>query len=376
MKMLITFLFLVATVYGHGRLLEPATRVGHSNYENDPTGSSGNGGNANDAWVCRHEYNPNVPRTEVNAGQTLDLVWHFGAKHVGDCDAYISYDWDQPRSEMQWFKIGNFFDCRIDSDQGVKHELVLPSFLKTGFAVLRWGWYALHQHPNIEFYSQCADIDIKTGQATLSSSVKTYSLIAPSPIFPLRADQGVGYANRFPPVVEYMTGPPCASGIPDDVNDCWRTAKGTEGYIDIGQTDDAPAVTTSTAVTTTTETPFADTTTRCGCNWSDADTKCGMPCTTDANCPSGEKCWADLRTCEEIGITYACSTWREKADRPSIPSGWCQTTCTNAATRHYCDSDACECAEVNYGDTVWVVSDSNASNLMALFAILIATALV
>merc|ERR1719320_1432888 len=178
MQMIITLLFFTATVYGHGRLLVPKTRVGHDNYENDPTGSSGNGGNANDNWVCRHAApNPSVTVPKYSAGSTINLEWHFGAKHVGDCDAYISYDVNKPRSEMEWFKIGNFFDCRVNSDKGVNHPLVLPTMLKSGVAVLRWGWYALHQYPNVEFYSQCADIEITNGVAKLNDAVITYPLI-------------------------------------------------------------------------------------------------------------------------------------------------------------------------------------------------------
>jgi len=374
--MIITLLFFTATVYGHGRLLRPKTRVGHDNYENDPTGSSGNGGNANDAWVCRHDApNPNVDVTQVTAGEVLNLEWHFGAKHVGDCDVYISYDVEKSRREMEWFKIGNFFDCRVNSDRGVNHPLLMPGMLKNGAAVLRWGWYALHQHPNVEFYSQCADIFISGGVQELSSSVVQYKLTGSNPIFPLRANQAPGYANRFPPVEEWMTGPPCAVGIPDDVNECYRTAKGTPGYIDVGQTDTVPE-TSSTSTTATPDVPFADTTSRCGCNWKDADNKCGYPCEVNSDCAvTAETCHHDLRTCAEIGVSYSCSKWVERADRPTIPDGWCQRTCSNAVTRAFCDSDACECAEVNLGGSTFVLP-GGASTVMALFGLVMAMILI
>lgn len=357
MMLLLVF---ATTVFGHGRLLRPATRVGHDNYENDPTGSSGNGGNNNDAWVCRHaSANPSVTRTTVTAGSTINLQWHFGAKHVGDCDAYISYDVNAARSEMRWFKIGNFFDCRINSDRDVNHPLVIPTMLANGNAVLRWGWYALHQHPNVEFYSQCADITITGGQASLPSQVVTYPLIGANPIFPLRADQGVGYARRFPPIQEWMTGPPCAHGIADTVNECYRTAKGTQGYIDVGQSDSVGTVTSSTTIpapTDSTLTPLTSSTIRCGYTWLDADTKCGTPCVDDGDCGStGETCFRDLKTCSEVGVTNACSTWVKLPDRPGIPDGWCQTTCTNAETQRFCDSDACQCAEIVVGGITFVV---------------------
>jgi len=381
MLLLLPFFFLILSVYGHGRLLVPATRVGHDNYENDPTGSSGNGGNNNDAWVCRHASpNPNVARTTVNAGQTLNLQWHFSAKHVGDCDAYISYDVDSPLSQMNWFKLGNFFDCRVDSDREVNHPLVMPSMLKSGNAVLRWGWYALHQHPNVEFYSQCSDITIVGGQANLDSQVVTYPLIGANPVFPLRADDGVGYANRFPPVVEWMTGPPCAYGIPDATNDCYRTAKGTQGYIDVGQNDVTGTGTTSTSSASggasTTSPALTTSTIRCGSAWLDADSKCGTPCVDNGDCTvAGETCFKDLQTCSEVGVTNACTTWVKLDNRPGIPEGWCQTTCTNAETQRYCDSDSCQCAEIEVDGVIFSAqgnNDSFSSSLATLLAIFIA----
>lgn len=373
---------LLATVYGHGRLLTPATRVGHNNYENDPTGSSGNGGNNNNAWVCRHaNRNTAVPYTSITAGTSVNLVWYFGAKHVGDCDAYISYDTDLALGEMQWFKIGNFFDCRQDSDSSVNHPIQMPSFLPEGNAVLRWGWYALHQYPNVEFYSQCADITIvNQGVTQLPSNVAKYKLIGDNPIFPLTANDGVGYSNRFPPAQDWMTGPPCAAGIPSTVNDCWRTAKGTTGYIDVEQ-DDTVVSTTSTTTSSgsgSTAPPISTSTQRCGLDWVDANSKCGTDCPsgTDSECPTGEKCFRDLTiTCADIGVNTACTTWIKLDSRPAIPDDWCQLTCTNAATKEYCDSDACKCQEIalDNGQTFSLADDcSFAPLLISFFAAFVA----
>jgi len=38
-------------------------------------------------------------------------------------------------------------------------------------------------------------------------------------------------------------------------------------------------------------------TTRCGVNWSAANTGCGNACTTNSNCPSGQGCYANLAAC-------------------------------------------------------------------------------
>jgi len=41
---------------------------------------------------------------------------------------------------------------------------------------------------------------------------------------------------------------------------------------------------------------------RCGSSWSDAEGKCGVSCPsgTDAECPDGETCWADLTHCDGV----------------------------------------------------------------------------
>lgn len=42
--------------------------------------------------------------------------------------------------------------------------------------------------------------------------------------------------------------------------------------------------------------------TRCGRDWGDANGRCGTPCSgTDAGCPAGERCFADLKPCSGTG---------------------------------------------------------------------------
>jgi len=317
--------------------MTPISRVGHQRYENDPTGSSGNGGNNNDAWVCRHGA-PTVPSTTLQAGGSTTLSWHFGAKHVGDCDVYLSYDFNRPRSTMRWFKIANFFDCRSQSNQEPQ-RINLPSWLPNGQAVLRWGWYALHQVQSIEFYSQCADVRITNSRvSSLPSNVVTYPLINP-PIFPLASQNGE-YPNRFGNAASnsWMVGPPCAGDLADSrTNQCYRTAPGTPGHIDVGQSASPPSTPTSTTSSPTTTTTRTETTTS-------SQTSSGNWCSmgvTNTNQDTTVCCPASCGTCGGDGC----------GGRP----GGAENCCTGHIVRSnsFCTSD---------GDTSCIIPGGNDDN--------------
>jgi len=361
MILLAFLIYFLPMCHSHGRLMTPISRVGHQNYENDPTGSSSNGGNNNDAWVCRHE-NPVEPTVAYDAGSTITLTWFFGAKHVGDCDVYLSYDFDQPRGDMKWFKVANFYDCKSNSDQQPM-TLTLPSWLPSGKATLRWGWYAVHVFPSVEFYSQCVDVVIVGSTTTIPSDVVLYPLIGTNPVFPLNGNDAA-YPNRFGDG-DFMVGPACAKGL-DALNSCSLTAAGSRGYIDVSAigctncgtvtsadgTEVVPVPDSSDPVT-----PTDDTTTignRCGTSWNDANGKCGTPCAdVDLPCPEGESCYADMETyCEDsYPVTEEdanplsdCSEWINKADvAASVPATWCSETCSSEALSEYCDQDLCQC---------------------------------
>jgi hypothetical protein len=186
--------------------------------------------------VCRHSEkqpgntNPDVP---ITAGQDLTLQWVFSAAHVGDCAVYLSYDTTLARAEQKYFKIANLFKCRAQNKQDV--TITIPDFVPPGKAVLRWDWYALHQHPGVEFYSQCVDVDITSSSGATISQFTTYSIISP-PVYPANGREGVGYRNPFNPSSnQYMTGPACAGKYKG--NSCELTEKGTTGYTGGGGED-------------------------------------------------------------------------------------------------------------------------------------------
>lgn len=364
-------------VSGHGRLISPLTRVGHTGYENDPTGSSSNSGNNNDAWVCRHASGTNSGETWT-AGQTYNIQWSFSAAHVGDCDIYISYDTTAARADMEWFKIANYYDCRLDT--GVDMPLQLPSWLPSGAATLRFGWYALHTHPNVEFYSQCSDIMIQNtnGVTALPSDIITYTLIGANPVFPLRGDSTpLGYPWRFPPIEEWMVGPACACGYTG--NSCALTEEGTTGHIAVGgdgktacsgaSTDPSDDTTTDDDDDTGDDDDGLLITTRCGSSWVEADVTCGQLCLVNADCSNNLECWADLDTApcdisdETDAVLEGCSTgtWAVLAGS-GVPGTWCQETCTSAATQAFCDPDVCVCV-LNDGDD----DDDDSTTILGMF---------
>jgi len=235
----LTFLLLPVVVYSHGRLTVPATRnpVG---YENDPIGFAGR---PQEQFVCRND--PNGSRTFVTAGQPLDMQWQNSALHVGDCAVYVGYGDDivngglSERTSGKFVKIANIFDCKKYSGQN--YQIDLPSWLPAGKAVIRWEWYALHVAPTIEFYAQCADVTIQSDSNLTPADLPSYSIVEPEWVLPKRGDlQGVGYRNAFDTSSpQYVTGPPCA--FPGDVssrNACNLTAKGSQGYIAVGEGPD------------------------------------------------------------------------------------------------------------------------------------------
>lgn len=233
----VTTFVLFAVVNGHGRLTVPATRK-PTGYENDPVPS-----NSHADFVCRNAVTS--PATTLTAGSSLTVQWDLSALHVGDCSFYVSYDWDAAsNADMKWFKIANFMDCKAVSGQ--PQTITIPEWIPAGRAVLRWEWYALHVFPTIEFYSQCADVNIVAGEhAIAKSAINTYSVISPATL-PASGNSGIGFRNAFGNGEQYMTGPPCARAYAG--NNCEKTAAGTTGHVDVGSiTPSTPSPTAANA---------------------------------------------------------------------------------------------------------------------------------
>lgn len=215
--------FLFSSVEAHGRLQIPKTRkhtiTGFDTYENDPVNfGSGQPATTFHRFSCRNDPPKEggalkPPQTQVTAGGRMDVRWSLSANHVGDCAAYISYDFAAEgvsgREGMKWFKIANWKNCKSLDDQ--IHQIDLPAWLPAGRAVFRWDWYALHVHPTIEFYAQCADIQIASNDLSLGSPdlVPSYSIMG---VYPESASVTPGWRRGLPEKTspDWITGPPCA----------------------------------------------------------------------------------------------------------------------------------------------------------------------
>jgi len=285
---------LVETVRGHGRLIKPIPRVGDStSYENDPVGFVRDPTTSMDQFICRHHTPSNVI-TSVNAGSNLEVQWDLTAAHPGDCSFYISYDVDKDALEMEWFKIANLMDCkavRMHQGSGTqdKWDFQLPSWLPGGRAVLRWEWSALHIPTSVEYFVQCADINIAPTQDEITvANIPTYKIYDPSTPRPdsygtaapgngvpltlpmswedmsmtpnvQAAHPGYGYSYRSAYNVgaawpSFMTGPACALDL--KINNCELTAAGTAGHVAMGESNYTPVeVPTSPPVETPTSPP-------------------------------------------------------------------------------------------------------------------------
>jgi len=213
---------LIMSCSGHGRLQVPTTRRNVINngdiYENDPvSGSTGAD------FACRNDPQSVPAENKWTAGDQIDVKWLLSAKHVGDCALWISYDHvktGSAKADMKFFKIANWFDCKSMDQDTLK--VTLPSWLPAGRAVIRWDWYALHVFPTIEYYSQCADVNINASVNSLQvSDVPAYSVVN---LFPTSGKDAAGMRNPFGAGVDAnMAGPPCACQNAKD-NGCPLTA--------------------------------------------------------------------------------------------------------------------------------------------------------
>jgi len=217
-------------VWGHGRLDVPATRK-PLGFENEPV----SGPNGTD-FVCRNDPNAN-PKTRVTAGQSLDMRWTLTAKHWGDCSVYVGYGdaavsgIGDAKRDARFVKIANVQDCRQFSGQD--YAVDLPGWLPAGHAVIRWEWYALHMHPAIEFYVQCADVIIESDSTLTADQLPSFPVVGP-PVLPTSANVAPGYRHVFTNTEQFYTGPPCAfEDQASDRSNCQLTAPGTTGYVDV-----------------------------------------------------------------------------------------------------------------------------------------------
>jgi len=233
-KQFLLVALLLGVAYGHGRLIKPVPRQGSGSL-NGQANAPVSGGVTGKDWICRAG-DAVANKQPVTAGGSLTLQWNFGAAHVGDCAVYVSYDVGADRSDQKWFKIANLPRCKDDNNKDM--TIKIPSWLKNGHAIFRWDWYALHIWPRAEFYSQCFDATVSSGQASLPGDLNQYKLNnRPGSLYPANADEQLasgsrGYRNPFGSGDFYMTGPPCAKSYAE--NNCALTAKGMPGYLDIG----------------------------------------------------------------------------------------------------------------------------------------------
>jgi len=270
----------------HGRLVTPMPRILNLGYENDPVTDPTNKISplrATDSkqWVCRHD-SATPSQATYKAGSVANFDYRLTARHVGDCDFSISYDINEPLTDMRWFKIANIPDCKHAGDMVPEEKsqyevnrvsVTLPSWLKSGKAVLRWGWWGLHNWPSVEFFVQCSDITIE-GEANLPSEIQTFQIPG---LYPKDANEGKGYRNewaeeKWETKKYWMTGPSCA--MDSKLNHCELTAVGTKGNIPI---DSNPTSTSTTSTSTSTSTSTTST-----------STTRPLPTTTTPYCPSGK----------------------------------------------------------------------------------------
>lgn len=320
---MLLLVLLIAQVYSHGRLTVPTTRKGNPQaYENDPVGYQTGQviqGNQLVDWICRHDSPLSNDVATWTAGNTISLNFDFGVNHVGFCDGHISYDVGITRTDMRWIKIANWLDCGGSNSL----PMTIPAWLKTGRAVFRWSWTALHHFPDIEAFVQCAEVDIQGGAAELSAAVMApFPFINPQ-LYPRDGHDGVGYAdpwNGSADNKDRVVGAPC--GIPDyGLNECYRTKPGEQGSID------PHALGSPQPTASTTPQPTA------------TPNQMNTPNPTNTPYPSMTPYPTPPPT---SGPPSACSQW--VSGQSNVADSWCETNC--AWSISFCTTNGvCHCAD-------------------------------
>jgi len=243
-------------VSGHGglSLIGGVSSRGGVGYEEGPVP-----GPSDTQFVCRNP-TQGASKVTLTAGGTTTVQWGFGAAHQGDCALFMSYDVSLSNLQQKYFKIANFPDCNVDNNIAV--TINLPAWLKNGAAIMRWDWYALHVFPKIEFYNQCVDVTITSGNAELPASVQLYTIPG---IYPATGDQAAGqFWNPYNNPVWKMEGPACAGNIEGNCCDVSGYTLGT-GYMastcrTSGSSTGAPTTTPVSSTAAPTVTPGTPTT--------------------------------------------------------------------------------------------------------------------
>ena len=156
--------------------LFPKNKYNDARYPvNDPTTHPGR-----QSLVCRVPngmQDTTVPVPKLNAGKTFKVKWEFTADHPGDGGIYISYDHDYGTAQtqnMRFFKIANLPQQRLLNKVDV--DVKLPAWVPPGKAVLRWDWYATHNAPAVEFYSNCVDVHIVSTSKVVPTAIPSYTM--------------------------------------------------------------------------------------------------------------------------------------------------------------------------------------------------------
>eukprot|EP00475_Leptophrys_vorax_P011687 TRINITY_DN1822_c0_g1_i1.p1 TRINITY_DN1822_c0_g1~~TRINITY_DN1822_c0_g1_i1.p1 ORF type:complete len:354 (+),score=83.66 TRINITY_DN1822_c0_g1_i1:45-1106(+) len=191
----------------HGRLSKPTTRdsvVGLPDYQSNTNVPEPLDSN----FVCRNLPASSSASATVAAGGFLVVRWDFTALHEGDCFFYLSYDPSTTSPvDMQWFKIAQIADCKRFA--GSDMNVLFPTWVPAGRAVLRFEWYALQQYPNIEFYCQCSDILVTRSSGSDSGTLGTPLVKIPGHL-PANSNNGQ-YRNPFDSSIPFFfTGPAVA----------------------------------------------------------------------------------------------------------------------------------------------------------------------
>lgn len=208
----------------------PASRIWQAGAPIEPL----NGRNDSE-FTCRNRPQES-PKSEIEAGKTLEVHYDVWASHPGDCAIYVSYDIDPiPDAEKRWIKIHDWKECGCIDERSPcefvpligyyprKVNITIPDWLPpSDHAIFRYEMYATHMRFNnkdrpfmlVELYATCADVVIKNKNENVLKVLPTpfYKVMNHLPTEPekYRAQWDLAGPTAFPA----NSGPGVAGGEP------------------------------------------------------------------------------------------------------------------------------------------------------------------
>eukprot|EP00122_Pirum_gemmata_P011372 Pgem_evm1s10532 len=187
---------------------------------NGPTTADyGNPTFTKESYRCHGLETKSSNQQTLTAGQDFTIEVDMAANHPGDCFLYLSDPAQAGQiSPSRWYKIWELPGCGSATGLGPdpkkqQHTFKVPDGAPAcENCVLRWEWYSVQQVSNVEFYVNCADVNVVNpfGNSQVESGMVTIGVQSGIEHLPPNAEAyRKAYNGEHGP--QYLVGPKLAS---------------------------------------------------------------------------------------------------------------------------------------------------------------------